>query len=163
MPKEMVDYFAYGSNLYVKQMEKRGVKIYDSEEAKLPGWKLAFTYRSNNRDGGVLDIIPGEEDDLVVGIIYKIDNKSLERLDIYEGREVRDNKELGVYRRQFVPLFTKKGCRTALTYVVNRVPEFKNKAHFPPSDDYLDTVVKGAEEHGLSQDYIEMLKNIETK
>ena len=50
-------------------------------------------------------------------------------------------------------------CKTVLTYVVNRIPEYKKKIHFPPSEEYLETVIKGAEEHGLDVDYIDKLEN----
>lgn len=84
MFEKKIDYFAYGSNLNVNQMKGRGANIFSMDKAKLPGWKLAFTYNSQNREGGVLDIIPGDDDDLVKGIVYTVDRKSLEKLDEFE-------------------------------------------------------------------------------
>ncbi len=147
MQENRVEYFAYGSNLNTSQMKERGTKVFGSERAKLPGWRLAFTYNSSIRNGGVLDIIPGENDDRVEGVIYIIDKESLKKLDIYEEREVQNGCEVGVYRRQFLPVVIGKKCKTVLTYVVNRTPEYKKKIHFPPSDEYMDTDVEGAKDH----------------
>lgn len=160
MNEDMIEYFAYGSNLNLNQMEERGTKVHSTEKAELPGWKLAFTYHSENKDGGVLDIIPGDEDDVVQGVVYHLDIQSLRKLDQFEGRDVRDNREIGAYRRQFIPVKLENNCKTVLTYVVNRTPEYKREVYFPPSDDYIDTVIQGAKDHDLSQDYLHRLKNL---
>ncbi|MFO7792300.1 MAG: gamma-glutamylcyclotransferase family protein [Candidatus Saliniplasma sp.] len=160
MSGEKVKYFAYGSNMNLEQMKERGTKVHDIQKAKLPGWTLDFTYKSVTREGGVLDIVPGDEDDMVQGVVYSIDRISLEKLDRFEGREIKDGREVGAYRRQFIPVRLDEDCKTVLTYVVNRIPEYKKDTHFPPSDDYMDTVIRGAREHGLDEDYIDMLESL---
>ncbi len=161
MPEDKIKYFAYGSNLNIDQMKVRGANIYSMDKAKLPGWKLAFTFKSSNRGGGVLDIIPGDVDDLVKGVVYTIDFESLEKLDEFEGREIQDNREVGIYRRQYIPVILGNNCKTVLTYVVNRILEYKKKTHFPPSEEYIETVINGAESHDLDVDYIDKLKKFQ--
>lgn len=162
MLEDKIKYFAYGSNLNKTQMKKRGVEIYDSELVKLPGWRLAFTYNSPNWGGGVLDIVPCGDGGLVEGVVYTIDEQGLKALDFYEGRETRNDIEVGVYRRQFKPVDRKQKWESVLTYVVNRTYEYRLNNHFPPSKKYMDTVIEGAKEHGLNDEYLRKLEKIET-
>ncbi len=157
-----VEYFAYGSNLSIRQLRDRGVSIKNSENVELPGWKLAFTIYSDPWDGGVGDILPSEED-IAEGVVYHIDEESLKKLDHYEGRKLKDGMEVGMYRRQYIPVKKENGWETVLTYVVNRSMEHKLEVDIKPSKEYLETIISGAENHGLSDRYIEKLKHIECK
>ncbi len=160
--EEFIEYFAFGSNLHIGQMKDRGIEIIETEIAQLPGWKLAFTIYSKNWGGGVGDIVPCSNDK-VEGVIYTIHKKGLEKLDHYEGRDIKNEMDIGMYRRQHIPVKTKKGWKTVLTYTVNRTPEYKKRSCIKPSSEYLDTIIKGAVEHNLSEDYIERLKNIKCR
>ncbi len=155
-----VEYFAYGSNLSLKQMKERGIKVIDSKIAELPEWKLTFTIHSQNWGGGVGDIIP-KRDHVLEGVIYTIPKENLENLDHYEGREIDDDMELGMYRKQHIPVKTSNGWNTVLTYLVNRTEEYRSKTYIKPSEDYMDTIISGAREHGLSEKYISYLEDIE--
>jgi len=159
---ESVEYFAYGSNLCKEQMKRRGITIEETMIAELPGWRLAFTIHSNAWKGGVADIIPDPKKK-VEGIVYSIPNDDLKSLDYYEGRKVDDGIEIGMYRRQYLPVKKAEGWKTVLTYLVNRTIESKSTSDFKPSKEYLETIISGAEEHGLSEGYLNWLKNIECK
>lgn len=154
-----IKYFAYGSNLDPDQMEDRGIKVKESEIAELPGWKLAFTIYSDPWGGGVADILPSSGEK-VKGVIYTIAEDSLKNLDRYEGRRVEDNMERGMYRRQYIPVKVKERWETVLTYIVNRAVEYKRKVDLKPSQEYLETIISGAREHGLDKEYIENIKDI---
>ncbi|MFP4608331.1 MAG: gamma-glutamylcyclotransferase family protein [Candidatus Natronoplasma sp.] len=156
-------YFAYGSNLDLEQMEERGITVKRSELAELPGWRLAFTIYSSGWSGGVADIIPGGSDEKVEGVVYTILKEDLNKLDHYEGREVKDNMEVGMYRRQYIPVRTAEGRETVLTYVVNRASDYKEKVELKPSKEYMAAIISGAQEHGLSDDYIKRLEHIEVR
>ncbi len=157
---ETVEYFAYGSNLSEKQMKNRGITVIDTEIAELPGWKLAFTIYSDTWDGGVGDIIPDPEAK-VEGVVYTMPAENLKNLDHYEGRNVEDNLEVGMYRRQYLPVKKADGWETVLTYLVNRTIEYKSTVDIKPSKSYLKTIILGAKKHGLSEEYLDQLKNIE--
>ncbi len=159
---DTVEYFAYGSNLSEKQMKNRGITVIDTEIAELPGWKLAFTIYSDTWDGGVGDIIPDTEAK-VEGVVYTIPKENLKNLDHYEGRNVEDNLELGMYRRQYLPVKKADGWKTVLTYLVNRTIEYKSTVEIKPSKDYLKTIILGAKKHGLSEYYLNLLREIEYK
>ncbi len=158
---ETVEYFAYGSNLSKEQMKNRGITIIDAEIAELPEWKLAFTIYSETWKGGVGDIIPDPEKK-VEGIVYTIPKQDLKNLDHYEGRKVEDDLEVGMYRRQYLPVKKADGWKTVLTYLVNRTIEYKSTVDIKPSRDYLETIISGAEQHELSEGYLDLLRNIET-
>ncbi len=154
---DKIEYFAYGSNLNTEQMTRRGIDIFDTVKAEIPGWGLAFTIYSENWGGGVADIIPSKGDDKVEGVIYTIDSDDLKKLDRCEGRLVTAERETGTYRRQYV--FVKVGdeWRTVFTYVVNRAVELKELFQIPPTRKYMGTIISGAREHGLSEEYIQKL------
>lgn len=152
-----VKYFAYGSNLDLVQMKERGINVKGSEKAVLPGWRLAFTIYSEPWGGGVADIVPspGEK---VVGVVYTIDKESVKNLDHYEGRQVVDDMERGMYRRQYMPVKVNEKWKTVLTYVVNRTVGYKREVDLKPSKEYLDTIISGARKHGLDERYIEKIE-----
>ncbi|MEF8832703.1 MAG: gamma-glutamylcyclotransferase family protein [Candidatus Thermoplasmatota archaeon] len=159
---DTVEYFAYGSNLSKEQMKDRGIAVEDTEIVELPEWELAFTIYSDAWKGGVGDIIPDPKK-RVEGVVYTIPKDDLKNLDHYEGRKTDDNMEVGMYRRQYLPVKKSSGWNTVLTYLVNRNIEYKSKIHLKPSKDYLETIISGAEKHGLSKEYLDLLKNIDYK
>lgn len=159
---EEVKYFAYGSNLDPVQMEERGIAMKASELAELPEWNLAFTIYSNTWRGGVADILP-DPTEIVKGVVYTIDKRSLEELDRYEGRRVEDKREVGMYRRQYIPVKGRKEWKTVLTYVVNRDIEYKRRTKLKPSKRYLRAIISGAQEHRVDKEYIEKLKDIDAR
>ncbi len=146
--KEKVHYFAYGSNLDPNQMEKRGVFIYESMVGKLSGYELIFPIFSQARSCGVADIIPGEG--FVYGVVYTLDMRGMERLDMYEG----------FYNRERVKIQTKIGTVEAFTYVVDMPVEEKKETFITPSKRYIETIIRGAEQHEIDQDYVNRLESI---
>ncbi len=156
-------YFAYGSNLSTEQMKDRDVVYSESRIAILEGWKLIFPVYSYGWGGGVADIIVAGDDDIVEGAIYETDQKGLRQLDHYEGRQTQSGVEVGLYRRQYIWVRSEQDAEKVLTYIVNHTDGYKESNDHPPSDKYLNTIVRGAESHGLSQDYIRWLKSISTQ
>ena len=74
-------YFAFGSNLYQRQMKKR---CKDSKYIgchKLKGYKLTFRYMYYG--GGVADV-EKKKNSMVLGAIYKISKEDEKKLDVYE-------------------------------------------------------------------------------
>ncbi len=159
---ETVEYFAYGSNLSRQQMKERNIEVIKAEVVELPGWKLTFTVHSERWRGGAGDIVP-KLDKRVEGVVYTIPKDDLSELDHYEGRKVENDMETGMYRRQHIPVKKTSGWVTVLTYLVNRTEEYRSEIHLKPSEEYMETIICGAEEHGLSEDYISTLENIKCR
>ena len=146
-------YFAYGSNLNMKQMRRRCPSAVFSSKAILREYRLAFPLLSKRWDGGVAGIIADKEE-IVEGVVYKISEEDLKRLDKFE------NVDKGTYYRKKIRVILDDGFSTeAWTYFPN--PDAKSL--FSPSQRYLRTIRKGAEEHKLSQQFINKLRHIDKK
>ena len=90
-------YFAYGSNLNIKQMKQRCPDSVGISPAVLSGWKLV------ERTYADIEECPGE---CVNGALYEISENDLAELDHYEGyytrQEVMVTDNSGRYRKAWV-------------------------------------------------------------
>ncbi len=139
-------YFAYGSNLLWSQMQARcpGARVHSV--VCLAGYELCFPMISFTRSGmGVASIRPNEETS-VEGVIYAVTPDDFRRLDHYESEGTK-------YRRDTITI-PKFG--EVWTYL----SRLDAGHHYPPSEEYLHAVIKGATEHGLSAAYIQTLRAI---
>ena len=66
-------YFAYGSNLSIRQMRRRCPGSEVVGRARLPDYRLGFTRYATKRKGGVADIVP-EPGAEVWGALYTVDD-----------------------------------------------------------------------------------------
>lgn len=144
-------YFAYGSNLFIKQIKKRCKSVVVEAVAYFPHFEMKFT-RKSKKSGYVADMVhsPGQ---LVWGVIYSINKSDLLRLDRFEGIHS------GAYIRRKVVTIELNGTeRIAWAYFVKtKVPSR------PPNEPYMRKILRGAKEHELPKYYIEFLKTIKTK
>ena len=145
-------YFAYGSNMNAVDLKKRCIKnktkitLNNPKVACLKDFQLAFTHKSDRRNGGVADIAR-RMDETVWGVVFETDKESLDVIDVKEGIA------LGVYRQlQVEVLVEEKLISNVISYEVIK------KGNYRPSKDYLDVILTGAVEHRLPGDYIEKLK-----
>ncbi len=137
-------YFAYGSNLFVDQKEKRTGPIRQAVRCRLSGFRFAFNKRG---DGGQVyaNIVPDDAAE-VWGVIYLCNPKALLKMD---------QKEVG-YERHPVIVEKQSGEKVeAITYVACEafvcLPS-------KPSSDYLHRIVSGARHHGLPKEYIKQIE-----
>lgn len=144
-------YFAYGSNMNSHDLEKwcvdHKVKISlkNPKVACLKDFCLAFTHKSDRRNGGVADIVR-KKGETTWGVLFETNDESLKAIDIKEG------VALGVYRQIEVEVFVEeKSVSNVITYEVIK------KGSYRPSRDYLDVILTGASEHHLPEDYVKKL------
>lgn len=141
-------YFAYGSNLHHGQLLARcGGSLSASEEppriVRLPNYQLVF-----NLDGGDGEVYaniatPGAG---VLGVIYRCGPAALAKLDVYETG----------YDRLDVSVTDEQGnSLSAMAYIAQ--PANVTTAR-PPNQRYLQTILTGAREQGLPEDYIRQLE-----
>lgn len=139
-------YFAYGSNLNTAQMANRTSPLIrrEARQARLDGYRLAFNKKG--RDGtGKANIVP-DPAGTVWGVVYLMTPEDLSKMDEYEG--VAE----GHYHRKTVRVRVNDGVELdAVTYVASSA--FVNDS-LRPNYDYLQTILKGAREHKLPEDYI---------
>ena len=137
-------YFAYGSNMDPDQMDHRDLGWSRAEGALLRDYRLVFDFDARSRWlGGAADVVP-EVGASVEGVLYRLDDD----IAVMDGWE-------GGYRRirARVVLLTDGSEKDAWTYEVIDKGE-----PMTPSEVYVDQMLKGAHEFGLSEGFIEELE-----
>jgi cation transport regulator ChaC len=145
---ETVWYFAYGSNLWSEQMERRTGAIRSVSDrprvARLPNYRLAFNKRGS--EGQAFANIMPAAGDVVIGVVYPCQPSALEKMDEYES---------GYLRRAVRVLIDDGSTVEAIAYVATGKNLVDNAR---PSGEYVTRILTGAAEHGLPHDYIEKIK-----
>lgn len=125
-------YFAFGSNLNLRQMRSRCRTATNMGAAELPDWALTFR--------GVADVIP-RKGAAVSGGLFKIDAACLKALDRYEGWPF-----LYVHRR--VKVIDQNGdLIDAFIYVMN---EKRQREIAMPGDWYFEVIREGFKDFHLN-------------
>ena len=100
-----IKYFAYGSNLDLAQMKIRCPSSELISKGSLSGYRLTFNRYSSGWGGGVADVIQ-DQDSKVWGLVFKLSDSDLKRLDSYEGCY---NDQTSLYERWKAVINTPKG------------------------------------------------------
>lgn len=143
-------YFAYGSNMERVQLKRRCPKAKFVSAAVLPDHELVFCGNSRMWGGGLADIrsLSGKK---VEGVLWEISEAERKALDEYEGYP-------DLYVRTEVQVQTPAGkVAAAFAYVIGNPGR-----DAPPSRPYKRLLISGAEEHGLSEQYIAFLESLRT-
>ncbi len=142
-------YFAYGANMNPETLGERGVAFEKVCKGKVRDMRLVFDKPGDDGTGKAdLQDHKGSE---VQGVIYDVPEASLVNLDVYEG------VDRGHYRRQVVRVQTSKGELECIAY---RAAKFRSG--LKPSPAYLRAIIRGAEAHRLSPEYLTFLKSFAT-
>ncbi|MHB1493331.1 MAG: gamma-glutamylcyclotransferase family protein [Thermoplasmataceae archaeon] len=137
-------YFAYGSNMSFSQMRTRCPNSKFIGKACLKDFEFVFDGHSYNRGGAVANVIQKRECK-VEGGLFDITESDLKALDQYEGYP-------STYDREELEVSDEKGTSSpALIY------KRTGKKIGKPSDDYLKTIIDGARNCGLSEQYINVV------
>ncbi|MEE8282489.1 MAG: gamma-glutamylcyclotransferase family protein [candidate division NC10 bacterium] len=143
-------YFAYGSNMERFWFKKRCTGAKFVSAAKLRDYDITFVRSSTMWGGGTADLRPAPGG-VVEGVLWEIGEPDLKVLDQYEGVP-KD------YIRKTVTVETKDGkAQQAHAYIVAQPEGYR-----PPSKRYMRLLIQGAEEHGLSDEYVMRLEAIKT-
>lgn len=131
-------YFAYGSNLCVRQMARRCPDAINPRQAVLSDhdWLI------NQRGVATVDPFAGNQ---VHGVLWQLSDHDLTVLDSAEGVPVR-------YRRDRMRVDTDDGPLHAWVYIDHRVTPG------PPRPGYLERIINGALHHGLPKRWIDFLR-----
>ena len=130
-------YFAYGSNMDIDQMAFRELEVLEARGAVLDGYRLVFDFPARSRWlGGAADVVE-DTSSRVEGVLYSLAN------DV----AIMDDWERG-YRRVAVQVSVPSTGETvtAWTYVV-----IEKGPDMGPSEVYVDQMLKGARQFGLSE------------
>ncbi|WP_424501733.1 gamma-glutamylcyclotransferase family protein, partial [Robiginitalea sp.] len=145
-----MNYFGYGSNLNLTSLKAKGVLPKRSYVGQLPNFRLKFNVQHWFRhEGGMGNIEPSDDpNDVVEGMLHECTEEDLEALDRMEAYGVG-------YDRVRIKVDTHEGLKEALTYT--GLPEIINEDCLPTRR-YLNIILKGAREAGLSNNYIQKLE-----
>lgn len=137
-------YFAYASNLQVSTLEQRlGAKIQDYLQGRLIDY--GFRFNRKNSDGKARANILVSEGEDVFGVLYPIEEKY---------RDILLKTEPG-YRLIEIQVETDHGNVEALTFISDSDDE-----DIYPSKEYFDSILKGAKEHRLPEEYTDFIKQM---
>ncbi|HTS12302.1 MAG TPA: gamma-glutamylcyclotransferase family protein [Candidatus Limnocylindrales bacterium] len=138
-------YFAYASNMNRAQMRSRAGAILEERPGRLDNYELAFNKKLR---GGVAGAnIQPSSGKFVEGVLYKINESSFRELDRFEGAPVH-------YRRIQIDVRDPQGQTVAAqAYIATKVEK-----GLRPAPHYLKTILDGAAEHSLPEDYVNRIK-----
>lgn len=142
-------YFAYGANMDEETLAERGVEFKPVCSGKVRHMRLVFSKPAE--DGTGRADLQNARGNVVEGVVYDVAESSLANLDVYQG------VDRGHYRRQTVTVQTFKGELECVAY---RAAKFRTG--LKPSVAYLQSLIRGAEKHRLSPDYITFLRSHST-
>lgn len=159
MKPETTLYFAYGSNLDFEDWSKWCAKkhadpsgMVEIEPVFLPDYRLKFHYYSGGREGGAADIVEADLGNIVPGVLFELDDYTLNLMDRKEG------VKSGSYQRKQVHVVTLEGrIIEALTYVVCE-ERIQNK-FIQPAVEYAELIRNGLSKRGLPIDFLESALN----
>ncbi|VEN64734.1 unnamed protein product [Callosobruchus maculatus] len=152
-------YFAYGSNLLAQRILINNPSAVRAGTAKLNDYRLDFVGHSKLWNGAPSTIVPlpGKH---VWGALWMLDDADKENLDRQEG----------VHTNTYFPLEVQVTSNdgkvmTARTYrQTAEIEELVDLSKLPnercPSATYLNTILKGAKESSLPDEYQELLRAI---
>jgi len=147
----MIYYLAYGSNMAEDRLRRRIASARKIGLVTLPGYRLTFGNASTKDGSAKCDaLFTGNQDDLVLAVLYRMQAAEKNLLDYFEG--------LGVeYRDAFIrtQLPGGKEIEALIYFATNLDPQLR------PYHWYKEHVLRGAEENGLPQDYIDRIRAIE--
>ena len=133
-------YFAFGSNLYHKQMKKR---CKDSVYIKchvLKNYRLFF--RNNFLGGGVADV-EKKKNSKVLGALYKISKKDEKKLDVYEN-----------FPNTYIKKYFKVSGKRAMFYYMPKKTKYNS-----PSKRYLGLIIRGYKDCGWDKKILLKITN----
>ncbi len=140
-------YFGYGSNMNSQVFQgRRNMKPTKIERAVLKDYRLAFNQPGIPWLEPSFANIEEAKGEYIEGVLYEITGAEMVRLDLSEGNGAYDIVTSNVEGEV-------SGIVTAHTFMTRNVGQGLH-----PSLRYMNLLIAGAEEHGLSPEWIQMLK-----
>lgn len=156
-PRGAILYFAYGSNLCLRQMRERCPGFRADFRAPAEGWRLCFPRSSSVRHGGVASI-ERRQGENVWGVVYRLTRNDWKSLNKCEGFDPGRECPLNSYCWGDLEVRDESGRRhTVGTYFANPQGDYR------PSRGYLKLILCGAREHRLPAEYLRALRRIATE
>jgi len=150
--------FAYGSNMHMVDLRRWLAEnghgaggIHRVEPATLPGYRLAWNYRSRTRNGGAANVAPAEGR-VLPGLALLVDAVTLRALDMKEGHPSWYDRGAS---RHTLRLHA-GGVVDGWVYVATAARCSVDAVW--PRREYLELLVVAAREHGLPHAHVAELE-----
>jgi len=156
-------YFAYGSNLNItavaewcRHHSQRTPHLKPGKPAVLDNYRLCFPVFSEYWGGGTADIVydPGK---YVAGAIFELSETEMKVLDLKVARKLDGDREIGVYKRIEIKVAPLGRGEPVMAFTYQGVSI--EKYHIPPTKPYMDLLIQGAYNVGLSMMWIAYLQS----
>ncbi len=142
-------YFGYGSNLdwddWKSWCEKKNLRFDGLVEVSpcwLPNYSLKFHYFSEGRKGGAADVVETGRGHAVPGVLFRMDDVTLEAMDRKEGTAVQ------AYERRDVKVILPNGTFVeAMTYCVTQ--KSREERFIQPTNIYTNLIKQGLKKRKL--------------
>lgn len=144
--------FAYGSNMFTNKLKINAPSASKICNAFIKGYILKCNKKSADQSAKGNIIRTGNEEDVVWGVIWTIDEQDKLTLDLAEGLGQ------GYIEETLSFLDSENGTHEAQVYIADN-SAIADGLH--PYDWYKEYIISGAVENNLAQDYIEKLKLID--
>ncbi|RLB60030.1 MAG: hypothetical protein DRI90_14685 [Deltaproteobacteria bacterium] len=141
-----VHYFAFGSNMSQPRMVARIQEAEDLGQGSLEDW--VFVCNKSGMDGSAKANLVRRPGARVWGVVYRFPSSRLPELDIIEGG----------YRRVRVEVQSHGHRLPCEAYCSDRLTDAPI-----PFGWYKDLMVAGAEQHGLPEQHIELLRTLPSR
>ncbi|MGH1430881.1 MAG: gamma-glutamylcyclotransferase family protein [Neptuniibacter sp.] len=140
-------YFAYGSNMSLQRIKYRLPNTRLLGVAVLPYFQLRFHKKGTDGSAKADALFTGRAEDQMFGALYQLSDSELCHLDRVE--------DCGVgYERKEVEVWAEDEKHSAWTYCALHIDR-----SLKPFDWYHQHVLRGAEQLGLPNSYIERIKS----
>jgi len=150
--REEVWYFAYGANMHDDTFRiRRGIQPLECRSGRLRGYRLRFNLGGRPKGRAAPANLCLDPDAEVWGVLYRITRRDLMRLDSTEGVPGRG------YRHIMVEVEDTDNRRVAAIAYMAQGKDVDGK----PSLRYLMLLRDGARAHGLPEQYIRFLEDVE--
>lgn len=143
-------YFAYGSNMCSARLRRRTPSARARGVARLTAHVLRFHKRGRDGSSKCDAYYTGGQGDIVIGVIYDIDDT--ERPDLDRAEDLGEG-----YRRDCLTVQTEDGAAEAWVY--RALPGMIDPS-LPPFTWYVRYVLAGASEHAFPSDYVEAIERV---
>lgn len=147
-----IKYFAYGSNLHPVRLQQRVPESAFLRTATLAGYQLRFHKRSDDGSAKADAWYTGDANDLIYGALYQMPASERLVLDRFEG--------VGKgYEVEQLEVISDDGLHEAFVYIAQA-------SHIEPDLQpyhwYRELVLRGADHHGLPEQYISSIAAVES-
>ena len=145
----MASYFAYGSNMDPRVMQRNVPSARPLGPGRLDGYRLEFNVYSDRWEGGAANLEP-DETGRVWGVVWEMEDDDLERLDTFSGHPT-------YYRQEDVDVETREGRRRCRTFRIAH-----QEGYVRPTNAYIARLRGAVRMQGLPPEALDLIEAAST-